>query len=48
MGDAEDNLTFGKEVKDDAIFVPADTWHNVTNTGDKPLKLYTIYACYDY
>lgn len=45
MGDAEDNLTFEKEVKDDdAIFVPADTWHNVTNTGDKPLKLYTIYA----
>lgn len=45
MGDAEDNLTFEKEVKDDdAIFVPADTWHNVTNTGDEPLKLYTIYA----
>lgn len=45
MRDAEDNLTFEKEVKeDDAIFVPADTWHNVTNTGDKPLKLYTIYA----
>ncbi len=45
MGDAEDNLTFEKEVSDDdAIFVPADTWHNVTNTGDQPLKLYTIYA----
>ena len=29
---------------DDAIFVPADKWHNVTNTGDEPLKLYTIYA----
>ncbi|EHR35499.1 cupin domain-containing protein [Helcococcus kunzii] len=45
MGDSEDNLTFEKEVKDDdAIFVPADTWHNVTNNSDKPLKLYTIYA----
>lgn len=45
MGDAEDNLDFEKEVADDdAIFVPADTWHNVTNTGDIPLKLYTIYA----
>ena len=29
---------------DDAIFVPAGTWHNVTNTGDVPLKLYSIYA----
>jgi len=24
--------------------VPAGTLHNFTNTGDKPLKLYTIYA----
>ena len=45
MGPTEDNLNFKSEVKDDdAIFVPADIWHNVTNTGDVPLKLYTIYA----
>ena len=45
MGESEDNLTFEEKVKDDfAIFVPADMWHNVENTGDKPLKLYTIYA----
>ena len=45
MGESEDALTFEKEVGDDfAIFVPADLWHNVTNTGDIPLKLYTIYA----
>lgn len=45
MGEGEESLTFKREVKDDdAIFVPADMWHNVTNTGDKPLKLYTIYA----
>lgn len=45
MGDSEDNLYFEQEVKDDdAIFVPAGMWHNVTNIGDKPLKLYTIYA----
>jgi mannose-6-phosphate isomerase-like protein (cupin superfamily) len=30
--------------KDDAIFVPAGTWHNVINTGDNTLKLYSIYA----
>jgi len=29
---------------DDAIVIPASTWHNVINTGDKPLKLYTIYS----
>ncbi|MGX7058459.1 cupin domain-containing protein [Vagococcus humatus] len=45
MGPSEDNLTFEAPVADDfAIFVPADTWHNVINTGDQPLKLYTIYA----
>lgn len=45
MGPTKDNLDFESEVKDDdAIFVPADVWHNVTNTGDVPLKLYTIYA----
>ena len=45
MGESEDALTFEEEVGDDfAILVPADLWHNVTNTGDIPLKLYTIYA----
>jgi mannose-6-phosphate isomerase-like protein (cupin superfamily) len=29
---------------DTAIVVPAGAKHNVKNTGDKPLKLYTLYA----
>jgi mannose-6-phosphate isomerase-like protein (cupin superfamily) len=29
---------------DDAIVVPAGAQHNVINTGDEPLKLYTIYG----
>jgi mannose-6-phosphate isomerase-like protein (cupin superfamily) len=29
---------------DMAVIVPAGARHNVTNTGDKPLNLYTIYA----
>ena len=29
---------------DDAVIVPAGARHNVTNTGDAPLKLYTLYA----
>lgn len=45
MGQTKGDLNFKKQVKaDDAIFVPADVWHNVTNTGNEPLKLYTIYA----
>ncbi len=45
MGDKQDKLDFTKEVAEDfAIFVPAGKWHNIVNTGDKPLKLYSIYA----
>jgi len=45
MGDSEDALTFNQPAKADfAIFVPAGKWHNIINTGDKPLKLYSIYA----
>lgn len=29
---------------DDAIVVPAGSRHNLINTGDKPLKLYTLYG----
>ncbi len=29
---------------DDAIIVPAGARHNIVNTGDKPLQLYTLYA----
>ena len=29
---------------DDAIIVPAGARHNVVNTGDEPLRLYTIYG----
>lgn len=29
---------------DDAVIVPAGARHNVINTGEKPMKLYTIYG----
>lgn len=29
---------------DDAIVVPAGARHNIVNTGEKPLRLYTLYA----
>lgn len=45
MGDTENNLNYVRSVSDDyAIMVPAGKWHNLTNTGNTPLKLYTIYA----
>jgi mannose-6-phosphate isomerase-like protein (cupin superfamily) len=45
MGKTKDNLTFQRNVLDDsAIMIPAGTWHNLTNTGNIPLKLYSIYA----
>lgn len=27
-----------------AVIVPSGTWHNITNIGNVPLKLYSIYA----
>lgn len=45
MGPSENELDFEENVEDDyAVFVPAGTWHNITNTGDIPLKLYSTYA----
>lgn len=30
--------------KDHAVIVPAGARHNIVNTGDKPMRLYTLYA----
>ena len=45
MGDTRDNLDYQRQVSDDyAIIIPVNKWHNIINIGDKPLKLYAIYA----
>ena len=45
MGDTKNNLDFEQEVEDDwVVLVPAGKWHNITNIGDEPLKLYSIYT----
>ncbi len=45
MGETRDDLTFKREVaEDDVVLVPAGSWHNVTNTGDEPLRLYSVYG----
>lgn len=45
MGCSKDNLDLQGAVNENyAIIIPAGTWHNLINTGNKPLKLYSIYA----
>ena len=45
MGDSMENLSFRQNVSDDdVILIPAGTWHNIINTGNEPMKVYSIYA----
>lgn len=44
-GTHKDHLNVERKIMDDsAIMIPAGTWHNIINTGNIPLKLYSIYA----
>lgn len=45
MGNERNNLNFQAKVHESCVFIiPAGKWHNLTNTGDIPIKLYSIYA----
>lgn len=45
MGNSNNNLNFQRKVFDNyAFIIPAGKWHNLTNIGNIPLKLYSIYA----
>jgi mannose-6-phosphate isomerase-like protein (cupin superfamily) len=45
IGDDKDNLNYRRVVSDDfAFIIPAGKWHNLVNTGNIPIKLYSIYA----
>ena len=45
MGNTKNNLNFQQKVFDNyAFIIPAGKWHNLTNIGNIPLKLYSIYA----
>ena len=44
-GDSRDNLDHSIPVfKNSMIFIPVNTYHNIINNGDKPLKLISLYA----
>lgn len=45
FGRTEEGIDETHDVADDwAIVVPAGVWHNVVNTGDGELKLYSLYS----
>lgn len=45
MGPRKGEVAFERNVSDDdIILIPAGIWHNLTNTGTEPIKLYSIYA----
>jgi mannose-6-phosphate isomerase-like protein (cupin superfamily) len=45
LGATEDAIDETYDVEDDwAVIVPAGVWHNVVNTGDGDLKVYSLYS----
>ena len=45
LGTAEDSVDETHDLEDDwAAIIPAGLWHNVINTGDDDLKLYSLYT----
>lgn len=45
MGRTKESLDFQRAVQPGfAFFIPAGTWHNLINSGNGPLKVYSIYA----
>lgn len=45
MGPSAEQLDWEQEVSDGwCVLVPAGMWHDVVNTGDEPMRLYTVYA----
>ena len=45
LGRSEDGVDETHEVGPDwAVIVPAGVWHNLVNTGDEDVKLYSLYS----
>ena len=45
LGPDKDTIAETHDVSDDwALIIPAGVWHNVVNTGDGDLKLYSLYS----
>lgn len=44
LGDSKESVESYAAEEGSVVIVPAGKWHNLVNTGDEPLKLYSIYA----
>lgn len=45
LGPSKDEIAQTHDVEDDwAAIIPGGTWHNVVNTGDGDLRLYSLYT----
>src|SRR5690606_23604927 len=45
LGTTKDTVDETRSVEDDwAMIIPAGTWHNVRNTGNVAMKLYSLYS----
>lgn len=45
IGSRKNQVDFRQNMyRGDGVFIPAGTWHNITNLGKTPLKLSVIYA----
>ena len=45
MGPGRDQLDSQHEISDGwSVQIPAGTWHDIRNTGERPLQLSTVYA----
>ncbi len=45
FGDGENSLHEAGVVNENyAILIPAGTWHNIVNIGNRPFKVYSLYA----
>lgn len=45
IGETQETMKAVQKISDDEIvFIPLGVWHNIKNIGDKPMKLYSIYA----
>ncbi|MCU1496763.1 MAG: Cupin 2 conserved barrel domain protein [Acidimicrobiales bacterium] len=45
MGPSKDEVAETYDIEDDwATIIPGGTWHNVINTGDEDLRLYSLYS----
>ena len=45
FGNSRNSLNEAETVNENySVLIPAGTWHNIVNIGNRPLKVYSLYA----